>query len=412
MRADGTNHKQLTWDWPDETLDTVSLRQGGSIQSRNTRQQFAFSCPTWSLNGKIACVGYEVDSKARTSSFPARFVNRGGIYVIDPVNSEIRRLCEMPPGELPFYMMWAPDHKNLMFLNQKSTLQLNRVQDSQSQSDISTKAVQSLAVGAPCFFDISPDARYLLIHVGGSYRYSLLSRLYLFNLTESKVLADISLVPASFSAPSWSYDGNYLCYAVQGSGGDDAIYISDRAGHDKQLVSLFEGRCVFLWSPNSRKLIFSTAATEDQSSLYEGLKILDLDQKSAGAKTHIATLLEEDIVAFFWSPKGYQILYMTYNPVEDCFEWNTVHLTTQKRTRIASFVPSEDMRLLFSFFDQYAKSHPLISPDGQYLVYAGYEDWDSRMDGIALPKIFITPLRSDAEPHPIAEGRFVSWSFH
>jgi len=406
VTADGTGRSQLTWSWQEE-----GNRIGKDfVQTESRGRRLTFTCPTWSPGGKIACVGYPIEG--------ASLGERAGIYVIDPAAAEIRKIYETTAGETPFYMMWAPDNEKLAFLAQKTTLHLNLGWDpSPPSSSIPFRgkggeregAVRSLITGAPCFFAISPDAGHLLVHVGGSYRYSLLSRLTLFDLREVAAegphpYKDISLVPASFCAPSWSYDGHYISYAAQGSEGADAIYISDREDKDKQVVTSLRGKSAFLWAPDSLKLAFSAAHTEDPSSLYEGLSIFDV------ARGTSFRLLEDDLVAFFWSPRGDQIIYILYNPVEECFEWSSVDLLKHEQVQVASFVPSEEMLLLFSFFDQYAGSHPLISPDGQYLVYAGYEDWEHRMNGAAAPRIFVAPLHRDMRPYPVAEGRFASWS--
>lgn len=413
-RVDSAQHDQLTWDWYElETLQVKSLgwaKIQKDFRERKTREQlFTFSCPTWSPAGKIACIGYQFEGNPDSRYAPTLMAGTG-IYVIDPASQEIRKIYQTAPGETPFYLMWTPDNENLAFLSQKTSLHLNLSSDSRT-----AKTIESLVTGAPCFFAISPDSRYLLVHVGGSYRYSLLSRLLIFDLAEIKSglspypSGDISLVPAAFCAPAWSYNGSYISYAAQGPEETDTIYISDREGKDRRVVTQFRGKSAFLWAPNSLKLAFSVAATEDQSSLYEGLNILDLSGNVADTPIPFR-LLEEDLVAFFWSPQGDQIVYTLYNPVEECFEWHAIDVLKYHRTQIASFVPNEEMLLLFSFFDQYAKSHPLISPDGQYLAYAGYEDWDHRMSETAFPKIFVAPLNLATPPYEIAEGRFASWS--
>jgi len=49
--------------------------------------------------------------------------------------------------------------------------------------------------------------------------------------------------------------------------------------------------------------------------------------------------------------------------------WYVLDVTTGKSTSLSTFLPTRDMVYLLNFFDQFARSHSLWSPDGRYLTY-------------------------------------------
>ena len=77
---------------------------------------------------------------------------------------------------------------------------------------------------------------------------------------------------------------------------------------------------------------------------------------------------------------------------------------------IASFWPTREYMFFLHFFDQYSLSHPVVSPDGSTLVYAGFPASRGQADLSDSPRIFLLDTRhAQAEPVEIAEGSFASW---
>ena len=108
--------------------------------------------------------------------------------------------------------------------------------------------------------------------------------------------------------------------------------------------------------------------------------------------------------AFFWSPDGTKLLSLLpeVTPGRIWFRWGVWEDGSSFSTE--RFVPS----LVFSrdylqFFEQYAQSMRLWSPDGSAFVYAGEEE--SGGSGI-----WIQPATPDTPPVRLADGVVASWS--
>jgi hypothetical protein len=65
---------------------------------------------------------------------------------------------------------------------------------------------------------------------------------------------------------------------------------------------------------------------------------------------------------------------------------------------------------VFSFFDQYALSHPPVAPDGSVLAFAGYVVGAEPPDATTSAQIYVLPLIGTAAPSPVAHGQFACWN--
>jgi Tol biopolymer transport system component len=113
---------------------------------------------------------------------------------------------------------------------------------------------------------------------------------------------------------------------------------------------------------------------------------------------------DQTVGAFFWSPDGERLLYLDLDAA-DGRVWYRWGVWNQKRSfRTTRFLPSQVMiEQYFPFFEQYAQSMSLWSPDGSAFAYAGMNE-----DGEA--GIWIQSARSDRAPVLVSDGTFVAWS--
>ena len=78
------------------------------------------------------------------------------------------------------------------------------------------------------------------------------------------------------------------------------------------------------------------------------------------------------------------------------------------------YTPSAESLTMFSFFDQYAYSNSVWSPDSSQIVFSGtISTPDPRRNG-ATPeedKVYVLDLREGAAPREIATSRFAVWSW-
>ena len=131
---------------------------------------------------------------------------------------------------------------------------------------------------------------------------------------------------------------------------------------------------------------------EENRLLYDGVEIVGTD---GGNRTRVTT---DPFVAFFWSPDGQSLAYITLDRAEQNFVWNRrQRLARQNPRRLTTSFPTEEQIRLLAFLDEYAISHGLWSPDSQSLLYAASPSEERR--GIptgAHGSVFAIPVDGSA----------------
>jgi hypothetical protein len=108
--------------------------------------------------------------------------------------------------------------------------------------------------------------------------------------------------------------------------------------------------------------------------------------------------------AFFWSPDSAKLLSLVPEVTAErlWFRWGVWERGSSFTT--GRFVPSLELsRDYLAFFEQYAQSMNLWSPDGSAFVYAG--ESESGESGV-----WIQPATPDTAPVHVADGVVASWS--
>jgi Tol biopolymer transport system component len=126
----------------------------------------------------------------------------------------------------------------------------------------------------------------------------------------------------------------------------------------------------FLWSPDSKWLAVTVpdrVLTLQSMGLliYQNISVLRPDGSPGPAA------IRDNVIAFFWSPDGTKLAYITLAETEGVLLWNVMDVETGVSQPLVEFLPSIDQLTVFQFFDQYAKSHTQWSPDGNSIVFAG-----------------------------------------
>jgi TolB protein len=122
-------------------------------------------------------------------------------------------------------------------------------------------------------------------------------------------------------------------------------------------------------------IIFSRAPASDDIAYitvgpggFGGLKVVD----PAGGAARTLSRPDEPIVAFFWSPDGSQLAYLSVAAGSGSVPRLTWHVVAREGGEVrdlASFTPSQAFASMISFFDAYALALDLWSPDGSRIVY-------------------------------------------
>lgn len=390
---------------------------GGSPTSY-AEARVAFQFPAWSPDGTaIASIGTGPDGSA-VYVFPARAPS-------DPPAEPIR--IYESPDRPPFYLYWTPDGRQLSFLTTEPEGLALRI----APADGSGSAYVVRA-GAPMYWTfIGPDT--MLVHSGTSGPEAFFGEIGL----DGSPFPGTDRAAGIFRAPAASADGRYRAYLAPGSDSIGEVVRESRDGTGTTRIRAF-GSGAVAFSPTDGALAF--LAPDRPVSPAPPLPVGPLRILDPGA-AEARTLLDGSVVAFFWSPTGREIAALSLegsdNPVTDAGR-NTVILAraTLGRGSLAmasigglateaaagvslrlSFVTiangairsEREVRLsdlfvnqVLPFFDQYALSHRLWSPDGASIVLPLVGAGDTT-------ELVVIPA-DGAEPRTVAIAEIGFWS--
>ncbi|CAN5421557.1 PD40 domain-containing protein [soil metagenome] len=336
--------------------------------------------PTWSPTGDSIGWG-QLD---RTSDTLASSV------VTSRPDGSIQTQTDVPFP--PFFLNWRPDGKQLAYLGNwvaagEQTIALRLI-------DVATGGTISstLGVGQPFYFSWSPDGKQMLTHIDNE-RTALLTM-----DGKETVLAAAS---TNFATPQWALDGDKLLY-VLAKEGQSQLVIADAAGAVQQEVTFVEGETVlnFSLSPKSDLLAYTET---DQAVGLNSLGPLFLFNL---ANKKFQELSADPVVAFFWSPDGHALLFLTPE-IQGQELWINLHVWDGKAARTLSrFMPSSVfLQQYLPFADQYAQSTQLWSPDSSAVVFAG-------QDENAQTGVWVQPIDGKGSAQHVSDGVFATWSPH
>lgn len=322
--------------------------------------------PTWSRDGHIAWVRVEVAE------------NQALVAVVATSTGQGTRPTEAATATVPFYLSWDPTSSRIAYLGSPggSRIELGIVEVADEGDGT------HLDAGEPFYLSWGPDGDELLVHVGED-------RLERLGLDGS--LTTVADRPGAFSAPVWTDDG--YVYASASQDGQRLVVHDVGARTGRPLVPFAE-LLTFVVSPDGERIAFQVI--EEAGSL--PLSVIEVGTGETVEVTDAPT------AAYFWSPDGERLLYLDPDPVEGqlWYRWGVWDGRSSFTT--PRFVPSLRLaREYLSFFEQYAQSMTLWSPDGSAFAYPGMNE-----DG--EQGIWVQSARPDRAPVLVAEGDFVAWS--
>jgi len=386
---------RITYVGTDQQLYTTT--QDGTNLNRITGIDGSYQFPVWSPDGsRIAIVSDE-----NLYSFQDQDgAEEAGAYEI----------LYQDDSDRPFYLYWAPDGSEISFLTNHAdglALYLATVGG--------LSAGRPVAIGQPFYWDWDPSGDELLIHSGLRGEET---RLALLDPAQGNISENI-IDPGLFQSPGISHDGQYLAYARSGSPGGNHITIQDAAG-ESTTIDQMHGLVALSWSPVQPLLAY--IGSGDEGHAYYG----PLQLANAESGDH-QTVVNDTIIAFFWSPDGRSIAYLKIADLNDDsvqveaqtvikdvlskparyqehfrLELWTINVTSSETRWLATFEPTRVFLTQFlPYFDQYALSHRLWSPASDALIIPMQESNRSRL--------FVVPMNGD-EPYPIADSQIGFWS--
>jgi TolB protein len=242
----------------------------------------------------------------------------------------------------------------------------------------------ALDTGQPFYLSWGPTGDELLVHVGTE-------RLETLDLDGK--LTTVAQRPGAFGAPVWTADGRTFVYASTRAGGQQLVVQHADADRGRSVLP-FEGLITFVVSPDGGRIAFEAFEGGDARPL----TVLDV---ASGETTEVT---DQPVAAFSWSPNVERLLYLDPDPAQDqvWFRWGV--WDGRRVFTTPRFIPSQRMiDEYLPFFEQYAQSMSLWSPDGSAFAYPGMsENGDTG--------IWIQSARSDRAPVLVSDGDLVAWS--
>ena len=331
-----------------------------------------YAQPTWSPDGsQIAW---------------SRVDRRGSALITSQFDGSERSDLRVPFA--PFYFSWSPQGDQLAYLSNwlvadEPSIAL-RLVDVTSEE----RSAQTLVDGQPLYFSWAPDGERLLTHIANE-------RVELQAVDGEQTSVVIS--GGAFQSPQWAPNGEALVYALA-----DAVrqylVVADLAGNPLRNITDFDGRITFSMSPDGEQVAYVASERDAQITTLGALYVVDLATQATRAIT------ERPVVAFAWSPDAQKLAYLTLEPLRNRIgmRWNV--WDGRQRTSYSIFSPSSTfINQYLPFFDQYAQSHRMWSPESDAFVFVG-QLTDGRTG------VWVQNVDGAEAPRAAGQGVFASWS--
>ena len=365
-----------------------------------------YGFPTWSPDAsRIAAVRTGADASA-VVVFDTELATAG--VLVAP--SVIFRA----PGVSPFYLSWTPDGQDVSFLASDATGLALRIAPADGSAPIDGSGAGAvIRQGNPFYYDWI-DSEHLAAHIGSG------AAAFLGEIDRAgEPMGPPTESPGMFRSVVVSPDRRFVGFVRAGTDGADAVVVAARDGSAERTIPVF-GLAAVDFSPIDATLatIGGTRPGTTQLGVPAGpLRLID-------AVTGVSRELLPGLVASFaWSPDGTTIAAIRVVPVADGSSVSTTSSVSPAATAAPSGVQvrltfvdvaSGDIRSeavvepgqtyvsqLMAYFDQYALSHRLWSPDSSSFLLPQTEP-----DGSTHVDVFF----ADGGPPVALDGDIGFWS--
>lgn len=332
----------------------------------------------------------------------------GGIFVLED-SAESHQRTVYQDSNAPIYHYWSPDSTQISFIaNHSRSLGLFM-----AARDGATEPYL-LTTGQPFYWDWRDDSAELLIHTGvPGGRTARLA----FIASDGDGSGDSLADPGFFQSPDISPSGVYIAYA-QIDESQRQVVVRNMVTNGETILDHYQTTSL-AWNPQEDQLAFTAPPASAENSSFAPLHLVDA---ATGAER---LLVDDQVIAFFWSPDGQQIAYLTLRQGFQGSESADAALQRigQRHPRIvlnlwvmtvgdnmgedsAELIAIFEPSILFltqflPFYDQYSRSHLLWSPTSDAIAIPIQFDEE--------PAIAIYPS-DGSEPTIIPDGLVAFWS--
>jgi Tol biopolymer transport system component len=209
---------------------------------------------------------------------------------------------------------------------------------------------------------------------------------------------DLPVRPNGFRTPAYADAGRTLVVGAPAPSGAPAVLALPLDGGAPRTLIETAGTPEFVLSPRGDRV-----AVTNEGPLGGGLSFgLDVVDLASGGSTR---MFSGPIVAFFWAPDGQRLAWVAADLATQQLVWYVGDGRSDPQ-RVTVFLPSQQLAQTLFFFDQYATTTAVWSPDSRSLLFTGWID--DLVDGPS--RVWVVDAAADAHPRALADGLVASWS--
>jgi TolB protein len=370
--------------------DPVALTSDAQVTQ--TEAHF-YQWPTWSSDGQLAYFGLRLNTEglAETEILIAQDAQTPGVsaYV----------------GDEGFtYAGWSPSacgedcHDLAVLLSDPTGLlvKLFRWENGEATSTI-------VGRGGPFYYSFSPDGTQMILQLNNT-------RFDIYDTGSNSVTSTLEQLPGAMFTPGWSPVDDRLLLGVLHDASTDLVIASN--GDETTLLGGHENPIWFSWSPDGTQVAYTDR--EGPVIVFDAATGEEVSRSPVGGA-----------LAFFWSPDSQHIAYVTLSAPSGSFDakaltaksagqaqtpptglaWSVLDVADGANRRYGAFYPTRDQVYLLTYFDQFALSHHVWSPDSTHLVYSEVTPENDSVISV------LDTTSAVSVPVIVADGYLGIWSF-
>ena len=376
---------------------------GLQIQQISPDVEGFFTWPTWSPDGNsLVYSGVIEESGELQVNLYAAQVGGGANRVI--YASERGEAGLLAQGVV-HYPLWSPDGRQLAFIAVAEGQLSLFIDDLRADPE-----ARHLLDDGPLWMSWSSDSSTLAVHRGAEH--------FLIASDDEPVVQAIDLRAIGYRVPALHPVDGSVTLRTQPAALKASVSSARLDGSKVQSITPIrsvEGEAAFLWSSTGQHIAVAESTQyfiyrDTPMSVYDGVAVVQTSSSDDTVELNLPVL------AYFWSPDATKIALVTLSDRQGALSWALYDVLSDERTRLVDFAPSAEQLTVFQFFDQYAYSHSVWSPDSKSIVFAGDLLTDSVTasasghPGHTSFHIIVVDVEPVAEAHVIGEGIMGFWS--